>query len=98
MLVYAREYTLNPSRRVVPAGRVVIQVVNIGEDPHDVAVRTAAGRTIAATPEVKPRGGRAELKLTLARGRYTLWCRVPGHLEHGMSVPFTVKTPARRRR
>ncbi len=99
MLVYAREFHLQPSRRVVPVGRVVIQVVNIGEDPHDVAVRDARGRSIAATPIIPPRG-RHDLRLRLPVGRYTLWCRVPGHLEHGMSVTFHVKkpkTPVRRR-
>lgn len=93
MLVFAREYTLNPSRRVVPAGRVVIQVQNIGEDPHDLAVKNAAGRTIAKTPVIRS-GRRAQLKLRLAAGRYTLWCRVPRHLEHGMSATFVVKKPA----
>ncbi|MCB0881256.1 MAG: hypothetical protein KDC33_03440 [Thermoleophilia bacterium] len=96
MLVFAREFTLNLSRRVVPAGRVVIQVQNIGEDPHDVAVKDARGRTVAATPVIRS-GRRAQLSLRLGAGRYTLWCRVPRHLEHGMSATFVVKKPARRR-
>lgn len=96
MLLYAREYHLNPSRRVVPVGRVVIQVVNIGEDPHDVALRDPQGREISATPIIRSRK-RFEWKMRLSRvGRYTLWCRVPGHLDHGMSTTFVVKKPVRR--
>lgn len=95
MFVYAREFRLNTSRKVLPAGRVVIQIENIGEDDHDVAVRTAAGRQLAVTPVI-PSRGRAELRLRLPAGRYTLWCRVAGHLDHGMSTTFVVKNPRRR--
>lgn len=97
LLVYAREFRLNLSRKVVPEGVVVIQVSNIGEDLHDVAVRNARGVTIRSTPIIKANGGRAQMRLRLKRGRYTLWCRVAGHLEHGMSATFVVKVPARRR-
>lgn len=97
MLVYAREYRLNLSRKVVPEGVVVVQVSNIGEDPHDVAIRNAKGKDVAVTPVIKANGGRAQMRLRLTRGRYTLWCRVPGHLGHGMKATFIVKVPARRR-
>lgn len=53
MLVFASEYKLQPSRRVVPAGRVIIQTKNIGEDDHNLAVRAANGHVLKVTPVIR---------------------------------------------
>ncbi len=89
MLVFAREHHLNPSRRVVPAGRVIVQLRNIGEDDHDLAVRSAAGRVVAAMPDVRP-GRTGQLRVTLRPGRYLLVCRIAGHEAAGMTAPLRV--------
>jgi hypothetical protein len=94
VLVFASEFRLSPSRRVVPAGRVWIQVSNIGEDDHDLAVRRADGRLVAITPVIRP-GRVATLKMRLSPGRYTLVCTVAGHEGHGMTAPLTVRRRAR---
>jgi len=96
MLVHASEYRLNPSRRVVPAGVLVIQVKNIGQDDHDLAVRAANGHILKVTPTLHS-GDLGTLRLKLKAGRYWLVCTIPGHEGHGMVRSFTVKKPARRR-
>ncbi|MCU0306700.1 MAG: hypothetical protein MUE51_02855 [Thermoleophilia bacterium] len=89
MLVFAREHRLAPSRRTVPAGRLIAQLRNIGEDDHDLVVRDAAGRVRATTGVVRP-GGLGRLTVRLAAGRYDLVCTVGGHEALGMRVAIRV--------
>lgn len=97
MLVHASEFRLNPSRRVVPVGRLIVQVKNIGEDDHNLAIRAANGHILRITPVLHP-GDLAELRIRLKPGRYWLVCTIPEHEGHGMVTAFTVRKPAARRR
>jgi len=95
MLVHASEFRLNPSRRVVPAGVLIIQVKNIGQDDHDLAVRAANGHILKVTPTLHS-GDLGTLRLKLKPGRYWLVCTIPGHEGHGMVRSFTVKKPVKK--
>jgi hypothetical protein len=88
LLVVAQEFDFRLSRLRVPAGPVRIEVVNFGEDPHDLELRRTGGRTIAL-PLVRP-GGRAARTVTLRPGRYLLWCAVADHRERGMYATLRV--------
>lgn len=90
MLVFADEYHLKPSRRVVPAGRLVVQLANIGEDDHNLAVRAANGHILAITRDTWP-DAVSTLRVRLKPGRYWLVCTIPGHEGHGMVTPFTMR-------
>ena len=96
--VVAKEYELLPSRYSLPAGRAIVELVNSGEDDHDLALRRAArgARTIriGSTLPGDLRRGRA----TLAPGRYVLWCTVPGHRAQGMVTHLRVVRPPAARR
>lgn len=94
MLVFASEHRLNPSRRRMPAGRAIIQMRNIGEDPHDLVVRRADGRVVARMAEVRP-GRTGEVRTRLPAGRYRLVCTVTGHEALGMVAAFVVTRRAR---
>jgi len=65
------EWSVRPSRRVVAAGEVRIQVYNRGMDDHDLAIVDASGvrRTVALAPRSS-----GELVATLAPGRHRIWC------------------------
>lgn len=89
MLVFAREYALRLSRRTVPAGRLVVQMRNDGEDAHDLALRTPAGRLVGRMPEVRP-ATVGMLRVRLRPGRYVMWCTLPGHEDMGMRASFRV--------
>ncbi len=92
ILVYAREFRLNGSRMAGPSGTWRLQLRNIGEDEHDLAVRRADGVTIATTPIVFP-SATGTIRVRLKPGRYTLYCRVAGHEALGMSAPLIVRKP-----
>src|SRR5262245_35252995 len=95
-LVFAGEYRLDASRAQAPAGRVWIQLVNNGEDDHDLALRRADGSTVAATDVVHPHGV-GELRAAVTPGRYVLVCTVADHEARGMRVTLRVKAPKGKR-
>jgi plastocyanin len=81
-----REYRIALYRSRVPAGRVRLNLENLGEDPHDVRVIGPGGSPAirATSPEVKP-GARFTLSVTLRRrGLYRLVCTIADHEARGM--------------
>ena len=95
LLVEATEFRFTLSRTTVKAGPAIVQLAIRGEDPHDlrlVRVTTrgrAAGRP-AAVPETLP-GAVAEWRGKLTRGRWTLYCSLPGHKRAGMRATLNVR-------
>lgn len=89
VLAIAREFRFSLSRMVVPAGRLRLQLDNIGEDEHDLRVIGPRGAARAETGLVAP-GRVGELRVRLARGRYTLVCTVADHAARGMTTSLRV--------
>ena len=88
-----REWRVALYRDRVPAGVVRFNVRNFGEDGHDLAVRTASGRVLGSLPELRP-GSTDTLRLRLRRrGRYTVFCSLPGHEAKGMRARLRVVRP-----
>ncbi len=88
------EWFLNLSRQRLRPGKVTIEVVNFGQDAHDLVVlrKVKGSKPIHfAKQENFLRGGRAEKTVTLLAGKYALWCSLPTHKERGMFAPLTVK-------
>ena len=81
-LVYASEYRLNVSRASVRSGVLIAEVRNIGEDHHDLVIRSGAQR-VAGIPPIRP-GRSGRLRVTLRPGRYTVVCTVADHERRGM--------------
>jgi uncharacterized cupredoxin-like copper-binding protein len=94
LLVSADEYRLVLSRERVGAGRAVVQLLNRGEDDHDLRVRRVprAGRMPggAVQVEVAAPGTVVERAVTLRPGRYRLWCSLPDHRRLGMRALLRV--------
>jgi plastocyanin len=89
--VVEQEYRLTLSRLSVRSGPAIVNVVNFGQDPHDlVLVRSVRGSKPAQTKVVPPHG-RAELDVRLAPGRYELYCSLPGHRAAGMRATLAVR-------
>jgi uncharacterized cupredoxin-like copper-binding protein len=98
------EWSIVPSTGAVPAGRVRIDVRNLGRDAHQIVlVRTtsfaqrlplrenrAVVQPLHATPPVRP-GGRASFVVSLSRGSYLLLDNLPWHYWKGTSVAFSVR-------
>src|ERR1019366_4366701 len=95
MLVYAQEWSLWPSRTSLPAGRVIVQLWNRGQDAHDLRVKRLdrhgrmTGR--AEAPGGAQSGAIGEASWRLAPGHYELYCSMPGHLRQGMHVKLLLR-------
>ena len=92
VLVEATEFRFTLSRTSVKAGRAIVQLAIRGEDPHDLKLVRSGTPTAraASVPETLP-GGVAEWRGKLKRGRYTLYCSLPGHKRLGMRAKLTVR-------
>jgi plastocyanin len=95
LLVYAQEWSLWPSRRSVPAGTVIVQLWNRGQDSHDLRIRRLNARgqmvgPILGAVRITPSGQLSQATWHLRTGRYELYCSLPGHLKMGMHARLTV--------
>jgi plastocyanin len=94
LLVYAQEWSLWPSRQSLPAGRLIVQLWNRGQDAHDLRVRllrhgVMVGRTQAAA--VTQSGRLSQATWSLRPGTYQLYCSMPGHMKRGMRARITIR-------
>jgi hypothetical protein len=88
--VTAKEFYFTLSRQSLQAGPAIIELVNFGEDPHDLRLQRVGGAHIAGTPEVQP-GDYYDLSVTLLPGKYNLWCSIANHRALGMHAILTVR-------
>ena len=86
LLVEATEFHFTLSRRTLRAGRAIIQLAIRGEDPHDLRI----ARVHVRIPETLP-GDVGEWSGRLKRGRYKLYCSLPGHAKAGMRAYIRVR-------
>ena len=90
--VVAQEFSYSLSRTKVKSGRVIVELVNRGQDTHDLDMRRIGGTRIMRFPDVQP-GQVVDRELKLVPGRYTLWCAVADHNERGMHAVLRVVRP-----
>ena len=95
LLIDAQEWSLWPSRTSVPAGTIDVELWNRGQDVHDTWIR----RLDRNGQMVGPVLGKVRATLAgaishavwhLKRGRYELFCSMPGHMKLGMHARLTV--------
>lgn len=87
----AREFSLTLSRPLVGAGSVTVELRNYGEDPHDLVVSPEGSTAeLQRFGELSPGGVQAR-PVSLARGRYRLWCSLQGHEQLGMRATLRVE-------
>ncbi len=78
------------SRPSVPAGKVIIEFVNHGQDEHNLhVVEPAEGSEQGALPNTAP-NAHPSLTLDLRHGNYTFFCSLPGHEAAGMKATLVV--------
>ena len=87
--VTAFEFYFNLSRRTIPAGPAIVQLVNFGQDEHDLRMQRVGGAHIAGTPILEP-GDIYNMPITLRAGRYILWCSIANHRALGMQATLIV--------
>ena len=90
--VVAQEFRYSLSRAKVRAGRVIVELVNHGQDAHDLDLRRIGGTRIFRFPDVQP-GQVVDREWKLVPGRYKLWCAIADHNERGMHAVLRVVRP-----
>jgi len=88
--VVAKEFTYSLSRPKLKAGPVIIELVNFGEDSHDLRLRRIGGTRTYGVGPVLP-GRHADLRVRLQPGRYRLWCSIANHRALGMRATLVVR-------
>ena len=90
--VGADEFSYSLSRQSIKAGPAIVQLVNYGEDEHDLRLRRAGGTRTYRIGRVRP-GGIGELEARFLPGRFTLWCSLADHRTRGMNATLVVRKP-----
>jgi plastocyanin len=88
--VTALEFEYRLSRMSVRQGPALIELVNYGEDEHDLALRRVGGTKTWRLRKLLP-GSRATLSVRLRPGTYRLWCAVGDHRARGMRATLRVR-------
>jgi plastocyanin len=90
--VGADEFRYSLSRLRLRSGPAIVQLVNYGEDEHNLRLRRVGHRYTHRLPRTAP-GGVSELRARFRPGTFALWCSVSGHAEAGMKATLRVVKP-----
>lgn len=85
------EFKFSPADINAPAGKVVFDLVNAGQAPHDMVVLDPSTKQVAKSELVQPGNDSVFTVDNLAAGDYKFFCDVPGHREAGMVGTLTIK-------
>ena len=85
----ATEFRLTLSRTTINRGPAIIELVNYGQDDHDLALRRVGGTRTYRIALVHP-GKTGELETRLRAGRYVVWCTLADHRARGMRATLRV--------
>jgi plastocyanin len=88
--VTAVEYSFTLSRTTVPAGKVIFEFVNSGQDEHNLNVLPTEGPVAGTFPNA-PSKGVSDQEINMRPGAYTLFCSLPEHEAKGMKATLTVE-------
>jgi len=88
--VIAVEYHFTLSRTTVPAGKVIFDFVNHGQDEHNLNVLPSEGPLAGAFANA-PAQAASEQRMILRAGTYTLFCSLPEHEQKGMKATLVVE-------
>jgi plastocyanin len=88
--VTAVEYSFALSRATVPAGKVILEFVNRGQDEHNLNVLSGEG-SLAGRFADTPANGVRDQQVELRPGTYTLFCSLPEHEKKGMKATLVVE-------
>ena len=86
--VTAKEYSLSLSSNSFSPGQYTFQLVNGGTMTHGLEI-DGPGVEDQKADFTSP-GGSSSITVTLQKGKYELYCPVPGHKQLGMETDITV--------
>jgi plastocyanin len=82
------KYTL--SKPELPAGEVIVELQNQGEDPHNLNLQPEGGGSPEGRIDTVGPKSQSKARWTLPAGTYRLWCDLDGHEAAGMSATLVV--------
>ena len=82
------EFHIALSQKTFKPGKYTFVAQNKGQATHALMI-TGPGIKNAMTPDIQP-GKSAKLTVTLKKGKYDVYCPVPGHKAEGMNVNLSV--------
>jgi plastocyanin len=88
-------YTYRPSHSTVKAGELTVQLINKGEDEHNMDMEKVGpgdspeGAIVVAVSAAS-KGASTPTTVDVEPGTYRMWCTLPGHAEKGMETTITV--------
>ena len=88
--IVAQEFSFSLSRSTLKAGHVIVELVNRGQDAHDLDLQRIGSTHIFRFPKVEP-GHYVDRELRLKPGTYRIWCGIADHKERGMHAVLRVR-------
>ncbi len=89
-------YGYAPSHKVVKPGELTVQLINKGEDEHNMDMEkvgpgNAPEGPIVVAVSAASNGTSKPTTVDVEPGTYRMWCTLPGHAEKGMEATITVE-------
>ena len=89
-------YGYAPSRKTVKSGELTVQLINAGEDEHNMDMEkvgpgNAPEGPIVVAVSAASKGASAPTTVDVEPGTYRMWCTLPGHAAKGMETTITVE-------
>ena len=88
--ITAVEFSFTLSRTTVPAGKVILEFVDKGQDEHNLNALGPEGE-LASTFANEKSGGVTDQAVVLKKGSFTLFCSLPEHEQKGMKATLLVQ-------
>jgi plastocyanin len=93
---HTNPYGYAPSRKTVKSGDLTVQLINVGEDEHNMDMqKVGPGNSpespIIVTVSAASKGASTPTTVDVEPGTYRMWCTLPGHAAKGMETTITVE-------
>ena len=93
---HTNPYGYAPSRKTVKSGELTVQLINMGEDEHNMDMEkvgpgNAPEGPIVVAVSAASNGNSKPTTVDVEPGTYRMWCTLPGHAEKGMETTITVE-------
>jgi plastocyanin len=93
---HTNPYAYSPSRKTVKSGDLTVQLINVGEDEHNMDMeKVGPGNSpegpIVVAVSAASRGASTPTTVDVEPGTYRMWCTLPGHAAKGMETTITVE-------
>jgi plastocyanin len=93
---HTNPYGYAPSRKTVKSGELTVQLINVGEDEHNMDIEKVGPGGTREGPILKSisapsKGASAPTTADVEAGTYRMWCTLPGHAAKGMETTIDVE-------